>query len=75
MILLTLKVGSGLLLKDILNKALMDDAQLELNNESSKNKLVYEANKSLKDFGIIKLDIQQAKEILDLRCDFVINIT
>jgi len=53
----------------------MDDAQLELNNESSKNKLVYEANKSLKDFGIIKLDIQQAKEILDLRCDFVINIT
>lgn len=66
-------MGSGFLLKEILNKALMDDAQFELNNESCKNKLVYEANKALKDFGVIKLDIQQAKEVLDLRCDFVIN--
>ncbi len=61
------------MLKGVLNKAVMDDAQIELNKESSKTKLVYEANNALKDVGIMKLDIQQAKEILDLRCDFVIN--
>ncbi len=71
--LLKLKQGSVMLLKDILNKALRDFDLVEDANQQSedRNLVVFNARNALKEFGIISLSCQQARDVLNLRSDFV----
>jgi hypothetical protein len=72
LILLKLKQGSALLLKDMIYKALHDnnadnnETNSISNNENSKLSK-YNAKNSLKEFGIVQLSCEQAEDILSRR--------
>ena len=63
-----LKQGSNILLKEIMNKALSSDHGLY---DESQKLSIYNAKNALKEFGIAQLNAHQAREILNLRSDFI----
>jgi hypothetical protein len=70
--LLKLKQGSAILLKDILNKALNDYDNLNnMDPNDDKNLIIFNAKNALKEFGIIQLSCKQARDVLNLRSDFI----
>ena len=65
-----MKQGSALLLKDILNKALHDYDEYD-DVTDDKNLVIFNAKNALKEFGIIQLSCKQARDIINLRSDFI----
>ena len=84
MILLKLKQALASLLKDVLNKAFInseadgggggsDSVNIFSDSGMDDGKrriLLYNARNSLKELGVIQLSVQEARVILNLRCDF-----
>lgn len=70
-LLLKLKKGSAILLKEVLNKALINELDLNLENSIENKKFtMYNAKNALKEIGIVQLSCEQARDILNLRMDF-----
>ena len=68
MILLKLKLGSALLIKEILNNALGEIG--EKSDNQGRNLSLYNARNALKEIGVTNITCEQAKEVLYLRTDF-----
>jgi hypothetical protein len=76
-----MKQGSAILLKEVLNttlsggdgnvttgeNSLLYDSSIDAN----RNLALYNGRNSLKEFGVIQLSPQEARVILNLRCDFM----
>lgn len=62
MILLKLKQGSALLVKEILNTALHQEAAPDIKKVS-----IYNAKNTLKEFGVVLMNCEMAQTILGLR--------
>ncbi len=74
LILLKLKQGSAILLREIVSKAVSDKNEssgIYMNSNDAAKLSLYNAKNSLKEFGIAQLGVDQAKLILNLRSDFV----
>ncbi len=71
LILLKLKQGPAILIKDIIYSALHttnnDNDYANNNDDDAKRIQLYNAKNALKEFGIIQLNCEQAEEILHLR--------
>lgn len=73
-----MKQGAAILLKDVLNKALSDvtiDSPSGLFasdplHEENRKLLVYNGRNALREFGVAQLGCEEARDILNLRCDF-----
>lgn len=76
---LKLKQGPAILLKDVLNKSLNEsrsgvDGGLLTDPvaiEENRKLLLYNGRNALREFGVVKLDCDEARTILNLRCDFI----
>lgn len=76
---LKLKLGPAILLKDVLNKALSEvtiDSPSGLFtsdpiHEENRKVLIYNGRNSLREFGVILLGCEEARDILNLRFDFI----
>lgn len=79
---LKLKQGSAILLKDVLNKALNESGISGSGGESgslfsdpatdeNRRLLLYNGRNALREFGVIQLSCEEARTLLNLRCDYV----
>ncbi len=68
MVLLKLKLGSALLIKELLNNAL--GGEDDKSDKQDRNLSLYNARNALKEVGVTHITCEQAKEILYLRTDF-----
>lgn len=67
---LKLKQGAAILLKDVLKNALSETESSSYDDENKKV-LLYNGRNALKEFGVVQLSCEEARTILNLRCDYV----